>query len=347
MIHSIEFKDVRDIVEKAKRDARAADLEYDKEYDEYLHDRAEFEKMLSDWEKAHEENPDKYPDFTRPRNYRLREMDKRTCDSPYEDFLECSYINALESLNGRKFEFSPGLNVIVGSNGAGKTSMLKVIRRIFFCEGGRKSELRPAPFWKLSVPNDVVPMLEICDLRADYRRCAYNMLCDGDIDKREVSDVATFLQVYEGMRASNGERGIIALNTLLKQLGEKCDLPIEDDNHPWGMAGSVLSCLISGLSDDEWGERMRQIVDYYDAHQVDDEKFSVIMDEPDSGFDVFRAKILCDLLERMANDADRIAIQPIVALHNVAIISRLMKNPKVNFIELTPGYMDAVRKFDI
>lgn len=353
MIHSIEFKDVRDIVEKAKREAREADFEYDKEYSEYLQEKAIYDKKNAEWENKHNEDPTKYPEYTRPRkSYFRRDMEKRTKDSPYTDFLECSYINALESLNGKKFEFSPGLNVIVGSNGAGKTSLLKVIRTIFFCEGLRNSSLFDVPYWHFKVTNDVVPMLHMCDVIADYRRCAYNMLCERDINKNDPfsnGGAETFLQCYEGLHSSKGEKGVIALNMLLDQFREKCDLPIEDKNHPRGMAGNVMLYLIDAMArfSEETANDIREVVDYYKNHQKDDEKHPFIMDEPDSGFDVFKAQSLCNLLEKMANDSDRSIIQPIVVLHNVAIISRLMKNPKVHFIELTPGYMDAVRKFDI
>lgn len=66
------------------------------------------------------------------------------------------------------------------------------------------------------------------------------------------------------------------------------------------------------------------------------------MDEPDEGLDIYRLKELCSLLEMMVDDAPRSCIQPVVAIHNVAIIKRLLKKGGVNFIELTPGYLDAV-----
>lgn len=36
----------------------------------------------------------------------------------------------------RVFEFKPGLNILWGRNGSGKTSLIKVLARLFHCEQG-------------------------------------------------------------------------------------------------------------------------------------------------------------------------------------------------------------------
>ena len=41
----------------------------------------------------------------------------------------------LPALNGKTIEFKPGMNVIVGRNGCGKTSLLNVIRKLTMCDG--------------------------------------------------------------------------------------------------------------------------------------------------------------------------------------------------------------------
>ena len=49
--------------------------------------------------------------------------------------IYCDYMYTLPSLRGKTFEFTPKINVIVGKNGSGKTSLLKVLRYLTFCDG--------------------------------------------------------------------------------------------------------------------------------------------------------------------------------------------------------------------
>lgn len=354
MIHSIQFKDVHAEVEEAKRKAKESDIEYDKEYKKWVAYKKRVEKEDKEYEAKMKKDPAKYPVWRKPSRMGMMglrgEMDKRTKDTPFTDFMKGPYMNSLEALNGKRFEFTGGLNVIVGENGAGKTSLLKVIRKIFFSEGLNHSTLVGIPYWHLKLGDDALPMMGICELKADYRRCAYNLLHDRDIDRQNPFDqggIKVFMQMYEGMSASKGEKGVIALNSLFKEFDQKTKEPIESKHHPRGMEGNVVAILKESIErySDEYGEQAKKVLAYYKKHQVDDTKYPFIMDEPDSGFDVFKAKMLCDLLERMADDAEKNIIQPIVVLHNVAIISRLMKNKKVNFIELTPNYLETVRKF--
>lgn len=354
MIHSIQFKDVHAEVEEAKRKAKESDIEYDREYKKWVAFKKRVEKEDAEYMEKRKKDPAKYPVWRMPSRCGVMglrgEMDKRTKDTPFTDFMKGPYMNSLEALNGKRFEFSGGLNVIVGENGAGKTSLLKVIRKIFFAEGLNHSTLVGIPYWHLRLQEDTLSMMGICELKADYRRCAYNLLHDRDIDKHNPLDqggIATFLQMYEGQSASKGEKGVIALNSLFREFDKKTNVPIESKHHPRGMEGNVMTVLKDALKhyNGESVDQIKRVIKYYKSHQVDDKKHPFIMDEPDSGFDVFKAKMLCDLLERMADDAEKNVIQPIVVLHNVAIISRLMKNKKVNFIELTPNYLETVRKF--
>lgn len=352
MIHSIKFKDISEEIAQAKVGAKECDAKYDKEYAEYLKDVEELRKKEAEFDENHKKDPDKYPSWRRPSAFRcLRrgEMEKRTHDKDWHDLVSSPYMNALDSLNGKEFKFTEGLNVIVGANGVGKTSLLKVIRTIFVAEGKNHSLVKGQQYWHLDLEHEVIPMLEICELKADYRRCVFNLLHDRDIDKNNpwVGGIDTFMQMYEGMHSSKGEKGLIAINAMFGEFAKGTKMDIDDPKNPRGMESEVLGTMREGVKrySGECGQKIQRVLDYYAANQVDDKRFTIIMDEPDSGFDVFKAKDLCDMLERMANDTERNIIQPIVVLHNVAIISRLMKNASVNFIELTPNYLETVRKF--
>lgn len=353
MIHSIKFKDIGGAIEKAKAEAKKADADWDKEYASAVREKKRREKADAEYMAKHAKDPEKYPEWRRPKSglweMRFGRIEKRTRDTDWKELIRGPYQNALEALNGKTFTFTPGLNVIVGANGVGKTSLLKVIREITFAEKQDHSSLIGVPYWSLGL-DGTCALTDCCEIKADYRHCVFNLRTFADIDMKNPMDhggIGTMLQLYEGNTQSKGEKGSYAIASLMQtfQIGKGMD--INDPKNPRSMKCEVLSVMEKELERtcDDYAKRIRKVLDYYKANQVDDGKFAILLDEPDAGFDVFRALDLCRMLERMADDSEKIVIQPVVVLHNAAIIARLMRKPNVNFIELTPDYLNTVKKF--
>lgn len=353
MIHSIKFKDIGDAIEKAKSEAKKFDEDWDKEYASAVSSQKSREKDDAEYMAKHAKDPEKYPEWRRPKrgllDIRFGRIEKRTRDTDWKELINGPYQNALDSLNGKTFTFTTGLNVIVGSNGVGKTSLLKVIREITFAEKQDHSSLIGVPYWSLGL-DGACALMDCCEIKADYRRCVFNLRTFSDIDTQNPMDhggIGTMLQLYEGNTQSKGEKGSYAIASLLQTFQVGAGMDINDPKNPRSMKCEVLSVMEKELklACDDRAKNIRKFLDYYKANQVDDEKFAILMDEPDAGFDVFRALDLCRMLERMADDADENIIQPVVVLHNAAIIARLMRKPNVNFIELTPDYLNTVKEF--
>ena len=52
-----------------------------------------------------------------------------------KDNLPCRYASRLDAFsNGREYVFRPGVNIIVGNNGCGKTTLIRMIADFTFCD---------------------------------------------------------------------------------------------------------------------------------------------------------------------------------------------------------------------
>lgn len=341
MINSIRFNDVSDLVAQAKVDASECDAEWDRDYEEYVEKKARLDREQAEYERMAMSDPEKYPERMSPRarHWADHEVRRRTQPTRWQDMLSIPYENALESLNGREIRFTGGLNVVVGANGSGKTSLLNVIRRIFFAYGKPSSALVGESYWWTDM-DSVASMLGICDLRADFGKSLFNMLHDKDIGEANIWSCGSgsFLQKFCGFSASNGEKSVMSISRLFGEFG---------DEEARDMGRMVVAALEEGRTKfmDHTNKAIDMVLGYYRDHHVPGDKWTMVMDEPDEGLDVFAAGELASVLERIADDAPGSAMQPIVVLHNASIISRLMGKGCVNFIEMTPGYLKAVEEF--
>lgn len=344
MIHSIKFHDMTEAIEKAKVEAVEADAEYDKAYQKYLEQKREIEE----YERNMKLDAQKYPWHNKPRGGYIHEMEERTEPTDWREMVNCPYMAVLDSLNGKEFKFGKGLNVIVGANGSGKTSMLNVMRGVFFSKETYKSQLRGKPYAEIGLPEDF-EMFGVADVKADYRRCMFNLVHTRDIRDSNTmfGGMFSFLQKYDGMRQSNGEQGINSMNMLLRMFNnlESEGKDISDPENTRGFEHHVKSVLRKVGKESYSYVIAQKMLAYYDDNHVEDDKFTFVMDEPDMGFDIFRVMQLYKTFSVIADNADTIPCQYIVVLHNVSLISRLMDKEGVNFIELTDGYLDAVKQF--
>ena len=59
-----------------------------------------------------------------------------------KDNLPCRYASRLDAFsNGREYVFRPGVNIIVGNNGCGKTTLIRMIAYFMFCDSSMKSQI--------------------------------------------------------------------------------------------------------------------------------------------------------------------------------------------------------------
>ena len=298
---------------------------------------------------------------------------KDVCTVELPPDVNPSYEFSIAALKGRKFEFKPWLNVMVGENGSGKTSLLNVIRYLTFCdkawgssaEEGREMWVLDAE-WKYQKG-----YWHLAELRNHYKPSVYNLLKSEDMSERgTASSLINIVLQWNESHMSAGENVANSISSMVKYFqegyGAFCDSRIEqpDENgflHHNYFTEMVIKPIERDLADRKKYQLVNSFVDptismwetmldYYKRNNLTDYELKVdgdgylgnsfLMDEPDKGMDINRVEELYEFLTRIPHFT-----QMIVVLHNIGMIHKLKQMGGVNFIELTEGYIDKVERF--
>ena len=252
----------------------------------------------------------------------------------------------LPALRGKTFTFKRGLNIVVGENGCGKTSLLRVIRKLWMCEHRSPEMYSHFLFSQFFNPSFAQffddGLYEGVEMRADFRRPMFNLRKPEEVRHESILDsVGNALQFMESGSMSKGENTMSAISMLINLMIGKSKIsnPKEYFNF-----SKVLSQLQKSKTTGECADKVKSAVDWYRRNHadLDDRCLTVTMDEPDAGMDIYRLDKVRSFLETVSQVQRD---QFIVAMHNVALIRSIMGLPNVHFIELSPGYLEAIKNF--
>ena len=231
--------------------------------------------------------------------------------------------------------------MLIGKNGSGKTTLLNLIKNYALCENSFKS-IAPREGDLLSIfhvfNNSVVGTPKTIvkngvSVYGDWSKAVFSMRRTEYMSSDDMlSNISNFSQRHTSARLSAGQNITYILQLLFKQMFEK---------------GTDLAFPIKQLKElqknvnDVWASKIKDLLKYYKDHTVNCEsQFTVLMDEPDQGLDVDNLNGIYDIFSNQRKDTQLIGV-----LHNVALIYKLSKVKHVNFIELTPNYLEAIVKF--
>ena len=228
--------------------------------------------------------------------------------------------------NGTVYEFKPGVNVIVGENGSGKTTLLNIIKKYLLVDytecsvGEFNSNLHIIVPFALS--DDKKKIYDGIDVYADYDKNTFR-LCHAGERKFESSlqSFETFGTAFTQMHASTGEGVNIALNSLFKHIfSNKVQLKFNYE---------------------QFKESEPLYYDYIQKHRPEniEDEYTLLLDEPDRNLDIFNVKQIQTIFGHRKEQTQVIGV-----IHNPLLIYYLSKKKHVNFIELTPDYVNNVKK---
>ena len=219
-----------------------------------------------------------------------------------------------------EWKFQPGINILWGKNGAGKSSLLKLLAYLFHAEQGGFFTITQ---WSL-------------DNMFPYNGC-----------------------YYDGVKVSHDGQGIFCVDPSKKvgSFGGMFDDDFFDEGlasiFTKGSAGQLtVHQLVTALKktkkegrfepeyrmtkksvNDIWGKRIERVEEFFKPNIETTDTITVLLDEPDRSLDIpMQAKVWKALCSGKKT-------QFIVASHSLFAIDI----PGANYIELTPGYLDECR----
>ena len=230
--------------------------------------------------------------------------------------------------------FKPGLNVLIGKNGSGKSTVMNIIRTFNMCNDWFCPKFMPGIYSDtLGKVDDLLDLIDCFDVVGDYRKPVFNLyrmmedhkaLSNNDVLSSRES-VTVFMG---GMEESKGQNQMGDFNQLMHTAYESQSISVLD---------------LVGQNVDRY-DRLGKIGDYYLKHQEESQYYTTLLDEPDCGLDVDNLDKIYDYLFFMSRDEHKNS-QVICSLHNVALIKKLNKFCDVNWIEMSEGYLRKIEQF--
>lgn len=275
-----------------------------------------------------------------------------------------NYAFSLDSIKGKTFEFNPGVNIIVGANGSGKTSLLNIIRHLTFCDELYYSSIADGrECWELHTRHAYEGCFwHLTEMKARYTTSIFNLRKASDFNPQDfAASMVNCSQLMRSNRRSEGQNVMDAVKMMMIifSKGEESlhgnDKSKSTEKDEKGLLphhyfkNTVIDIIEkSAKRDDEyWGAMYKTMLQYYKDNDIvspDDKKqykgFTFLMDEPDKGMDVFNVEQLYNFIVNCPKH-----YQHIVVLHNIGMIHKLQEWGNANFIEMSKGYLEKVEEF--
>lgn len=226
--------------------------------------------------------------------------------------------------NGTEFNFKSGVNIIVGENGCGKTTLMKLIEAYLMVD---KEECDRGIFNSninrlyQSIGKDFLGGVSVI---ADYEKNTFRLCHVAEKNNDQVmKNFRNFGTFFEQKHASTGDGVHIALKSLFnmmfsKEAKLKFDYTQFKEDYPAYteyINNNKLDIVKNGYLD-EW---------------------TILMDEPDRNLSIDNIEDIKSILSIHKEKTQVIAV-----IHNPILIYSLSKIEGINFIEMTKGYVDKV-----
>lgn len=241
---------------------------------------------------------------------------------------------SIKNLLQKGVEFKEGLNVLVGKNGGGKSTILNIIRYLTFCKGGFNSELNINDLDTRFHLGDNKNLYKSFEMKADYDNLVFNLYSMRNDSSRSndgvLKDRNTVLQFMDLQTRSNGQNQMGDLSQLIHIMFEQKNYNVNQ----------LITKFDKERNGDIFEDELNSAKKFYAENQKDSNRVTILMDEVDQGLDIDNLEDIYGILSENREDT-----QLIVSLHNIALIQKLRKLPFVNIIEVSEGYLNKIDEF--
>jgi len=252
----------------------------------------------------------------------------RSLDIKSPDETPIKWLGKVASLKEpRKFEFKPGLNILWGQNGSGKTTVLKLLARLFHCEQSG------SPVVTQSSIGELFPIGTATD--KDPKKILKGVKVNHDGQGVRHCDPSHAVGLLGGGAAFDDDffkSGIV--NTMFRgSAGQTTMFRFEQVMGAFlkGKAPEVEYRMKKSSVNSLWSERI-ELIEKALAGSGELGQPTMLMDEPERSFDLPTQVTCWRFIRAYAQKA-----QFIIASHSVFALNI----PEAHYIEMEPGYLDA------
>lgn len=239
--------------------------------------------------------------------------------------------------NGKEYEFKPGINIIIGKNGCGKSTLMKHLSSYMLCLDGNHSRIPGGEGGILKMSlffNDENTIKDGMKIESDYCGVVYNYVSHKDMGKENIMDSIDNLDLFlTNNNSSTGESGVITLCRLFDFAFKNKDVAFPFQNIK----------DLADRSNEYWRDRFYQLLNYYVENRInigkDEFEYTFLLDEPDRNLDIEHIDELYNVLSFHKH-----LTQIICVIHNPILIYKLSKVDHVNFVEMSDGYLSDIKE---
>lgn len=232
---------------------------------------------------------------------------------------------------GSKFNFNEGINLLIGYNGSGKSSLLNLLRVYTHCKEIGRTKLTSDSVRFLLDSGNIFDskdssLLDAARISADYRISTFTNTEKAECNSFTGENVPqSFAYNSEIKGKSDGQSVISRFNIISGYMRDR-------NFHTPDISSLDGYCLEMFNS---------HIKSYWKENQFNDPnpRFSVILDEPERNLDIDN---MLDLEKDLILSSKNTQI--ITSIHNPLLIYRLSKIKGVNFIEMSDGYLNKIKR---
>lgn len=231
----------------------------------------------------------------------------------------------------RKFEFKPGLNILWGANGSGKSSLLQALGRLTHCVQGGASTVNHHSVGELF---EAYRFSEGRDFQAIKKAIKF----DHDGQAVRFFDPSTAVGLVGGMAAFDFDFGMEGLqNVMFKgSAGQTTSFRFDRllGQIIQGVTPEIKRDVTADKSNSHYSPRVKLAEEFLKGHGKKGQP-TILLDEPERSYDLKMQLAVWRLIRAYASQ-----VQFIVASHSLFALNL----PEANYIEMEPGYLQTSRQ---